>query len=103
MRYRLEFNYDFAGNQQINPLPLYNMPFVIDAYFNLSLKIDLSESQFHTQRLFVDRFQKPRPQHSMNFNGRANYPFRQLIIYGSSSVFSVTSVANLTLPLHRSL
>jgi hypothetical protein len=38
----------------------------------LSLKRDLSESQFHTQRLFVYRFQQPRPQHSMNFDGGAN-------------------------------
>ena len=47
MRYRLEFNYDFAGDQQIDPLPLDNMPFVIDAYFDLPLKRNLSESQFY--------------------------------------------------------
>jgi hypothetical protein len=47
MRYRLEFNDHFAGNKQIDPLPLDNMPFVIDAYFDLPLKRNLSESQFH--------------------------------------------------------
>jgi len=48
MRYRLEFNDYFSGNQQINPLPFDNMPLVINVYFDLSLKGDLSESKFHT-------------------------------------------------------
>ena len=47
MRHCLEFDDHFAGNQQINPLPFDNMPFVFDAHFDLSLKRSLSELQFY--------------------------------------------------------
>ena len=47
MRYRLKFHNHLAGNQQINALPFDNMPFVIDAHFDLSLKRYLPELQFY--------------------------------------------------------
>jgi len=53
MRHRFEFNDHFSSDQQINPLPFDNMPLVIDFHFDLSLKGNSSELQFHTQRLFV--------------------------------------------------
>jgi len=44
MRHRFEFNDYLAGNQQINPLSFDYMPFIIDVYFNLPLKRNISES-----------------------------------------------------------
>lgn len=48
MRYRLVFNDYFTGDQQIDPLPFYNMSLVINIHFDLSLKRNSSELQFHT-------------------------------------------------------
>ena len=68
-------------HEKVQPLPFHYAVLVDHVNGNLPLEAYPPQLKFMAKRFFVDRFQKPRPQHAMDFNAGPNYALRQRILF----------------------